>query len=200
MSNRAERRRDRQHAGRRPERVLLPLAPAPRAGRGRPRRLGFLLAAFTALAVLLTAYGVAPQSTGAGTDPSALLRGRMASRGITVERLDAASLAALEARAIPAEEVARKALGSYTGATITVQALLASVREPDPADGSTPVVLDRDPVYVFTIDADAGGALALNGGLFETAVIIVDPYTGNPVIGAGFTPISAPVPVPSAAP
>ena len=198
MSNRADRRRDRRYAGRRPERALLPTLPASQAGRGRPRRLGFILAAFTALAVLLTAYSGIPPSTGA--DPSELLRSRMASRGITVERLDAGSLAALEARALPADEVARDALGSYTGAAITVQALLASVREPDPADGTEPIVLKRDPVYVFTIDAKAGGALALNGGLFETAVIIVDPYTGRPIIGAGFTPIAAPVPVPTAAP
>lgn len=205
MSNREERRREqRQARALRTERPVYvrPVGDAERAARSRRNRVlgGMATILFGALFVL-GSFTVVPPRVGA--EPSIILAALLAERGITVTRLDAAALDALAAPGVlpPAEllAAAQKEVNGLTPASTDI--VLVTATDPAPAPGTDPVRFNRAPAYAYRFAAPDGGYLSFGGARFKTAVLLIDPFTGSPMIGAGYEPEEpAPPASPSASP
>lgn len=196
MSNREERRRERRQVFRP---VTPPLSGAEtRALRSRRRRVigGLVTLLFGALFVLGSFTIVPPR---VGNEPSALLRSLLAERGISVERLDAAALDALDAPEIKTpSELLETAKGEVNGLTpASTDVVLVTATDPAPAPGTDPVRFRRALAYAYRFTAPDGGYLAFGGARFKTAILLIDPFTGSPMIGAGYEPEPAATPSPS---
>jgi len=199
MSNRETRRSERRHLPRAARVTELPNRPAPRERRSRGRLFGLLAAGFVAVALVLGSFTIVPPLV--GVDPTATLVSRMRERGVTIERLDAAAIEALATAKSPTEllSTAAKEVGDLTP---SIERVLVTARDPNPAPGMAPVVYNRDPAYVYTFTAKPEAPINFGGRIYLVVVILVNPFTGDPLIGAGFNeqlPVS-PSPSPSASP
>lgn len=199
MSNRESRRAERRTLPRSARVTELPNRPAPVTPRRRGRLAGLVLTGFVAVTVVLGSFAILPPAV--GVDPSPALVTRLRERGISVERLDAKALEALEAAKSPSELLAT-ANKEVAGLIPVTEAVLITARDPNPAPGTEPITYDRDPAYAYTFTAKADAPISFGGRKYLVVVILVDPFTGNPLIGAGFNeqiPIS-PSPSPSVSP
>lgn len=205
MSNREERRAERRQARAiRAERPVYvrPIGDAERVAHSRRNRVlgGFFTIIVGALFVL-GSFTVVPPRVGA--EPSIILAALLAERGISVERLDAATLDALAAPGVlsPAEllAAAQKEVNGLTPTSTDI--VLVTATDPAPAPGSEPVRFNRAPAYAYRFTAPDGGYLSFGGARFKTAVLLINPFTGSPMIGAGYEPEQpAPSPPPVVSP
>jgi len=206
MSNRQERRLERRQT----PRVVAPrvMSSVERSARSRRNRvLGSLFTVLFAALFVLGSFDIIPPAV--GNTPSATLTALLAERGIVVERLDAAALTTLKDPTIksPAEllTAAQGEVGGLTPASTDI--VLVTATDPAPAAGSDPVRFNRALAYAYRFSAPDGGYLNFGGVRFKTAVLLIDPFTGGPMIGAGYepapsasptsAPVSSPTPTPS---
>ena len=200
MSNRETRRAELRHLPRARRVAELPNRPLPEPSRRRRRIISIAGTFLFGIALVLTTFAIVPPKV--GIDPSATLVARMKERGVIVERLDATAIDAL-ATAKSAAELLEKASNEVGGLTPAVETVLITARDPNPTPGSEAAVYDRDPVYAYTFTAKPEAPIVFGGRRYLVVVIIVDPFTGSPLIGAGFVkqiPLASPSPSPSASP
>jgi hypothetical protein len=200
MSNREERRRERRQISRIPVAPVWSRADERAAATRRRRVLGGLFTLLFGALFVLGSFTIVPPRV--GIDPSPALVARLAERGISVARLDAAALDVLESDQVktPTEllEAAKGQLGGLTPASTDV--VLVTAEDPAPAPGTEPIRFNRALAYAYTFSAADGGYLTFGGTRFRVVVVLVDPYTGGPMIGAGYEPEPAPSPTPSPSP
>jgi hypothetical protein len=197
MSNRETRRTERRSLPRSARVIELPRRPVPQSAGGRRRLLGLITAGFVAAAVVLGSFTILPPAV--GNDPSPALVARMRERGVTVERLDAAALEALETAKSPSE-LFTAAANEVGGLTPVTEVVRITARDPNPAPGTDPITYDQVPAYAYTFTGTAEAPINFGGGKYRVVIILVDPFSGSPLIGAGFEEQIVVSPAPSASP